>query len=407
MSSIINAATSGGLISSGDTSGILKLQTASTDAVTITAAQNVGIGTSSPAAFGAGFHAAPPFIREKWDKYKSRASDVVTTEMDVATNQLASSRAVDVTPIEKVIDGDIAAKPIAERAIAAEKIVRYTETPEFKIKFEGSKAVDEAGAPLMVYHGTGRDFDVISTAGEGKSKGAGAFFSADADVASTYSPRDGGNVRPAYIKMQNPFVVEMNGQNWSKIDGKTTVIANGKPARLDNYINEFSVTSDKLSRWAKDSGYDGVVFKSASDRGPYFNQSGVTQTSDVYNVFSPEQIISAYGADDLDAITARLDADNKAAAANYIESTVNPDNDTAIDSRVIAELEAYEEQLALKKDEAALDEYNAYLKEVAAMKRQGLLSEADEIDMLDAINSVNEKDINKAYEALQICLTRG
>jgi len=48
MASILNAATSGGLISSGDTSGILKLQTASTDAVTITASQNVGIGTTSP-----------------------------------------------------------------------------------------------------------------------------------------------------------------------------------------------------------------------------------------------------------------------------------------------------------------------------------------------------------------------
>jgi hypothetical protein len=49
MASIINAATSGGLISTADTSGILQLQTASTTAVTITAAQNVGIGTSSPA----------------------------------------------------------------------------------------------------------------------------------------------------------------------------------------------------------------------------------------------------------------------------------------------------------------------------------------------------------------------
>lgn len=49
MSSNVNAATSGGLTMTSDTSGILKLQTASTDAVTITAAQNVGIGTSSPA----------------------------------------------------------------------------------------------------------------------------------------------------------------------------------------------------------------------------------------------------------------------------------------------------------------------------------------------------------------------
>ena len=49
MASIINAATSGGLISTADTSGILQLQTASTTAVTVNASQNVGIGTTSPA----------------------------------------------------------------------------------------------------------------------------------------------------------------------------------------------------------------------------------------------------------------------------------------------------------------------------------------------------------------------
>ena len=48
MTTTINAALSGGLINSADTSGILQLQTASTAAVTIDASQNVGIGTSSP-----------------------------------------------------------------------------------------------------------------------------------------------------------------------------------------------------------------------------------------------------------------------------------------------------------------------------------------------------------------------
>jgi len=49
MPSIINAATSGGLISTADTSGVLQLQTASTTAMTINASQNVGIGNTSPA----------------------------------------------------------------------------------------------------------------------------------------------------------------------------------------------------------------------------------------------------------------------------------------------------------------------------------------------------------------------
>jgi trimeric autotransporter adhesin len=50
MASTINASNSGsgGLISTGDASGVLQLQTASTAALTIDASQNVGIGTTSP-----------------------------------------------------------------------------------------------------------------------------------------------------------------------------------------------------------------------------------------------------------------------------------------------------------------------------------------------------------------------
>jgi len=50
MASIINAATSGGLISTADTSGILQLQTASTTAVTVDASQNVLVGATTSAA---------------------------------------------------------------------------------------------------------------------------------------------------------------------------------------------------------------------------------------------------------------------------------------------------------------------------------------------------------------------
>lgn len=49
MASIINAATSGGLVTTADTSGILQLQTAGTTAVTVDASQRVGIGTTGPA----------------------------------------------------------------------------------------------------------------------------------------------------------------------------------------------------------------------------------------------------------------------------------------------------------------------------------------------------------------------
>jgi hypothetical protein len=56
MASSINASTSGagGVITTADNTGILNLQTASTTAVTVDASQNVGIGTTSPAAIASG-----------------------------------------------------------------------------------------------------------------------------------------------------------------------------------------------------------------------------------------------------------------------------------------------------------------------------------------------------------------
>jgi hypothetical protein len=60
MASIINAATSGGLVTTADTSGILQLQTAGTTAVTVDAAgglkilNTIGVGNTNPSTIGAG-----------------------------------------------------------------------------------------------------------------------------------------------------------------------------------------------------------------------------------------------------------------------------------------------------------------------------------------------------------------
>jgi len=60
MASIINAATSGGLVTTADTSGILQLQTAGTTAVTVDAAggvktlNTIGVGNTNPSTSGAG-----------------------------------------------------------------------------------------------------------------------------------------------------------------------------------------------------------------------------------------------------------------------------------------------------------------------------------------------------------------
>lgn len=79
----------------------------------------------------------------------------------------------------------------------------------FKNWFGNSKVVDEKGQPLVVYHGTGADFDEFKRkfAKEGRI-GKGFYFATDPTQASNYafnSRQKGGepNVMPVYLKASN------------------------------------------------------------------------------------------------------------------------------------------------------------------------------------------------------------
>jgi ADP-Ribosyltransferase in polyvalent proteins len=77
-------------------------------------------------------------------------------------------------------------------------------SPEFKKWFAGSKVVDSDGKPLVVYHGTGRDFETFRTP---------AFFTTDKDAAASYQgakspePKDAHTIS-AYLSLKNPATVE-------------------------------------------------------------------------------------------------------------------------------------------------------------------------------------------------------
>lgn len=67
-----------------------------------------------------------------------------------------------------------------------------TETPEFKRWFGDSKVVDEAGKPLVVYHGSTADFSEFDSGKGGATTGApsakkGFFFTNDSSVAGGYA----------------------------------------------------------------------------------------------------------------------------------------------------------------------------------------------------------------------------
>ena len=63
-----------------------------------------------------------------------------------------------------------------------------TQTEAFKNWFGQSKAVDNIGRPLVVFHGSEKaGFTVFDTDGKGKTRGTGAFFTSNIENARTYS----------------------------------------------------------------------------------------------------------------------------------------------------------------------------------------------------------------------------
>ena len=132
--------------------------------------------------------------------------------------------------------------------------------------FGDSKVVDNKGRPLVVYHGTNKDFDAFKT-GLNKAKDEqGIFFSPNPEIASAYSGYDEifpidviGSVIKCYLKIIHLYDFDFMGSK----EGR-----------------------GKIIQFAVNAGFDGVVLQNHYDVG------GI---SDQYVVFSPNQIKSAMG----------------------------------------------------------------------------------------------------------------
>jgi hypothetical protein len=186
------------------------------------------------------------------------------------------------------------------------------EKPGFKRWFEGSKVVNDDGTPRIVFHGTIHAFDQFDSAHLGRETGAASaqlahFFASDPKVANSYADQnayrdmDGvigafvrtldsltlgyyakfndkilmlfgrqglsqvgsPNVRPAYVQLRNPKIVDQGGKEF----------------REQTYFD--------VIRQAKAEGHDGVIFKNTFDGGFAGAEDVLT---DVYAVFSEKQI---------------------------------------------------------------------------------------------------------------------
>jgi site-specific DNA-cytosine methylase len=144
-----------------------------------------------------------------------------------------------------------------------------TQIPAFQQWFGDSKVVDENGEPLVVYHGTGFDFDVFEGARKGTEKAY--FFAKSPELASGFAltsaaAYDGNaNVMPVYLTIKNPLVIDYKGNvKW------------GNDRLMKQMLNQV---------W--DGKYDGVIAKNVID--------GSGEPTTIYAVIKQTQIKSAIG----------------------------------------------------------------------------------------------------------------
>ena len=177
------------------------------------------------------------------------------------------------TPAEKNFIGVSDLRDIWRTAHGKETGERYslgmrpvdTESKAFKDWFGESKVTDAGGKPLVVYHGTGSDFDAFDLRQTGKvySQGEHAFFfTSEKKTAENYAIIAGGKkgkVLPVYLSIKNPIIIQ----------------AQDKYAAIEHYDDNLS--GDVFGMQA--DGYDGVIIN--YPRGSF----AVT--------FSPTQIKSA------------------------------------------------------------------------------------------------------------------
>lgn len=149
---------------------------------------------------------------------------------------------------------------------AAKKDVPVTETPEFKRWFGDSKAVDDQGRPLVVYHGSSEPLEIIQPGYDEP----GAWFTTSRQTAGSYAKGERGTVHSVYLSVKKPLIADFT--EWANNGGDG-------PIEIDGEEFEDNVS---IVKYAERHGYDGV----------HFTMGNFTEDDETWVVFEPEQIKS-------------------------------------------------------------------------------------------------------------------
>jgi len=204
----------------------------------------------------------------------------------IGMRQVAQSiRSATYTEVEKFVQeamtAAVGAGPVNVRLTRRFAQATSTASDAFKKWFGNSKVVDKNGKPLVVYHGTDQDLDVLKSSKQLQREGVrevgytnGIYAAANPAYAGRYGVgKEGANVMPVYLSMKNPKILEYNA--FQRIIAKLTGYTDSKSNELARSI---AVTDSDLAEY-KRQGYDGLINKEL----------------DEYVVFDSTQVKSAIG----------------------------------------------------------------------------------------------------------------
>jgi len=165
------------------------------------------------------------------------------------------------------------------------------DTPEFRAWFGDSKVVDENGQPLVMYHGTTKEFNIFDASKSKKTDRAvtrllGFFFSDYKGGAERYSEWNGasGKILEVYLSIKNPYKMsytEFENLNMYTFDK----MKNNKFVFTDNDVKTWDREARKniqnIKKDLQKKGYDGIFIRNSA------NDDNLE-----YVAFNPEQIKS-------------------------------------------------------------------------------------------------------------------
>lgn len=106
-----------------------------------------------------------------------------------------------------------------------------------------------------------------------------------------------------FAKIENPLIIDAGKSNWNEIDVKSVINTPFGDAIKADYGEDYfdygtqHLSTREVSKYAKQAGYDGVIFQNLKDNGGNNNNVSLDTVSDVYITFNPKNVKSA------DAIT--------------------------------------------------------------------------------------------------------